>query len=111
MGDEIGSDVFYGNDWPSVATTPDPSAMPAASGDWLTQIAQVGQGLLTWDQQRRLQEINITRAQQGLPPLDASAYGYGVNVGLSPQTRQLLMYGGIALAGYLVLKEMRRGRR
>jgi hypothetical protein len=55
------------------------------------------------DTQRRLLNVQIERARAGLPPLDTSQYGVGVNVGLSPSTIQAILLGGagIALALYL----------
>jgi hypothetical protein len=53
-------------------------------------------------------QLNIARAEKGLPPIDIASYsGIGVNVGLSPATRNLLIYGGIALIAVLFLT---RGR-
>ena len=49
----------------------------------------------------------LERARQGLPPLQPSEYAPAINVGLSPQTRNLLIYGGIALVAVLLLR--RRG--
>lgn len=56
-------------------------------------------------QQKQILDVQVQRAQQGLPPLDASQFAAGVNVGLSPQTLQyiLLGAGGIALALFLGL--------
>jgi hypothetical protein len=48
--------------------------------------------------------INITRAKQGLAPIDcASVVGTNVNVGVSASTLKLLEYGGVALFGLLAL--------
>jgi hypothetical protein len=49
-------------------------------------------------------QLNIERAKNGLPPLDIASYsGIGVNVGLSPETKNLLIYGGIALLAVFFL--------
>lgn len=62
------------------------------------------------DTQRRLLNIQIDRAKKGLAPLDVSQYGMGVNVGLSPQTIQMLMFGGAALiAVYWFSRKNSRG--
>lgn len=59
-------------------------------------------------QQVQLMQLNIERAKNGLPPIDIAAYtGIGVNVGLSPETKNLLIYGGIALVAVFFLT---RGR-
>jgi hypothetical protein len=53
-------------------------------------------------------QLNIERAKGGLPPIDIASYsGIGVNFGLSPETKNLLIYGGIALLAVFFLT---RGR-
>lgn len=54
--------------------------------------------------QRQIIKAQLERASKGLPPLQPSEYAPAVNVGLSPQTRNLLMYGGIALVAVLLLR-------
>lgn len=63
------------------------------------------------DAQRRLLNVQIDRAQRGLPPLNAAQYGAGVNVGLSPDVQRLLMWGGAALIVALVLPSIMRAMR
>ena len=60
------------------------------------------------DTQRRLLNIQIDRARKGLAPLDVSQYGMGVNVGLSPGTIQMIMFGGAALLGVYLLSRRAR---
>lgn len=57
--------------------------------------------------QRQILKTQLERARQGLPPLQPSEYAPAVNVGLSPQTRSLLIYGGLALVAVMLLR--RRG--
>lgn len=57
--------------------------------------------------QRQILKAQLERARQGLPPLQPSEYAPAVNVGLSPQTRNLLIYGGLALVAVMLLR--RRG--
>ncbi|NBQ47013.1 MAG: hypothetical protein EBU33_00950 [Sphingobacteriia bacterium] len=71
--------------------------------DWLT-IAKQGLNLV---QTQQLNQINVARAKQGLPPIDTSRYtGMGVNLGLTPQTQQLVMYGGLALLAVLLINNL-----
>lgn len=71
--------------------------------DWLS-IAKQGLNLV---QTQQLNQINVTRAKQGLPPIDTSRYtGMGVNLGLTPQTQQLVMYGGLALLAVLLINNL-----
>lgn len=78
---------------------------PGQSGatSWLDLL---GKGLTTL-QTYQLNQINVERAKLGLPPIDTSAYtGVGVRVGLSPQTQQLVIYGGLALLAVLVFQSV-----
>jgi len=71
--------------------------------DWL-QIAKQGLNLV---QTQQLNQINVARARQGLPPIDTSRYtGTAVNLGLTPQTQSLIMYGGLALLAVLLINNL-----
>jgi len=71
--------------------------------DWL-QIAKQGLNLV---QVQQLNQINVARARQGLPPIDTSRYtGTAVNLGLTPQTQQLIIYGGLALLAVLLINNL-----
>lgn len=74
---------------------------------------QVVNTLVLADSQRRLLRAQLQRAEQGLPPLDATQYGVGasVNVGISSDTQRMLMIGGAALLAVLLIGPMLRGRR
>lgn len=85
---------------------------PGASSftiDKLLQVgAQFGTALLTFSQQSDINKINLERAKQGLPPLDAAYSGVGVNVGLSPATQRLVIYGGLAALAFLIFNSLTR---
>ena len=75
---------------------------------WIDTLTKLIPALAMTAQQLQLMQLNIERAKNGLPPIDIASYsGVGVNVGLSPATRNLLIYGGIALLAVLILT---RGR-
>jgi hypothetical protein len=75
---------------------------------WIDTLTKLVPALTMTVQQVQLMQLNIERAKNGLPPIDIASYsGVGVNVGLSPATRNLLIYGGIALVAVLLLT---RGR-
>jgi len=72
---------------------------------WYVSAQKIMTGLLMTDQQRRLLNVQIDRAQKGLPPLDLTNYtGVGVRVGIAPQTQQLLIYGGLAFLAVMLLR-------
>lgn len=107
----------------SLVTQP---TVPAGTGDasssWTDTVSKLisawGQYKLT-DQQldtaKQITNINLQRAQQGLSPLpyDASQLGLSptVKVGLTGDTGKLLMYGGFAFVGFLVLNSIMKHRR
>lgn len=78
---------------------------------WWQTATRILSALSLSQQQRELMRINIERARRGEPPLDISQYaGVGVQVGVSPQTQQLLTYGGLALLAFLVFNTLARRR-
>lgn len=75
---------------------------------WIDTLTKLVPALTMTVQQVQLMQLNIERAKSGLPPIDIASYsGIGVNVGLSASTKNLLIYGGIALVAVLFLT---RGR-
>jgi len=71
---------------------------------WTDTWSRISSALLMTVQQYKLIDFNTERAKKGLPPVDIAAYsGVGVNIGLSPSTQQLLLFGGLAVAALLVL--------
>lgn len=73
-----------------------------------TNVSQLATQALTALQTYQLNQINVNRAKQGLPPINTAAYGTGINVGLSADTQKLVMYGGIALLGVLLVNSLTR---
>lgn len=72
---------------------------------WFSALTKLLPAVTMTAQQYQLMQINVKRAEQGLPPIDVAAYsGAGVNVGLSATTRQWLMYGGLAFLAVYLLK-------
>jgi hypothetical protein len=88
----------------------DPTATSFSFDKILDVGAQLGTALLTFSQQSDINKINLERARQGLPPLDAAYTGVGVNVGLSPATQKLVIYGGLAALAFLIFNSMTRGK-
>lgn len=54
-------------------------------------------------QQKQILDVQMDRAKQGLPPLDASQYGVGVSVGLSPEVMKMLMLGALGIGAAIFL--------
>lgn len=79
----------------------------APSESWVQTATRALTGLIMTDAQRRLLNVQLDRAARGLPPLNASQYGLGVNVGLSPETLRVVGFAGLAIAALLIFR--RRG--
>lgn len=93
---------------PGVTNLIDSTGMPGES--WFDTLPRLLTGLIATDQQRKILQIQIDRAKAGLSPLDASQYGMGVNVGLSPDTLSTLKTGGVIIGGILLLTLLKKGR-
>ncbi len=74
---------------------------------WISTISRAMTMVAMADYQRQILKAQLERARRGEPPLQPREYAPAINVGLSPQTRRLLIYGGIALVAVLLLR--RRG--
>jgi hypothetical protein len=113
--------MYLGDD-PSSTDATAGTSLPAPSigQSILNDVTQLVQGFTQFklgQQQlntaQTITQLNIQRAQQGLPPivLDPSATGApGISVGLSQGTQQLLMYGLLG-AGVLMVANMLTKRR
>jgi len=81
-------------------------AMPGE--DTISAVARAVSTVFMTDAQRRLLNVQIQRAQSGLPPLDMSQYGVGVNVGLGADTQKLILIGMGLLAAVLIVPKLIR---
>lgn len=93
----------YVNPWVPTAT-----AQAKISTDSGTNVSQLATQALTALQTFQLNQINVQRAKAGMPPINTAAYGTGINVGLNPQTQQLVIYGGLALLAVLLFNSLSR---
>lgn len=78
---------------------------------WMDALVRLLPAIAATHQQRELLKVQTDRAKAGLPPLDTSTYGLGVRVGLSEDSKQLLIYGGVALVALVALGVLKFGRR
>lgn len=80
------------------------SAEPSIMTDWGNNILDLAKGYLAYDTQKDLLKLNIARAEQGLAPIDPGSIAPQVNVGLSPATQNLAIYGliGVGLIAALM---------
>jgi hypothetical protein len=105
----VGWDEVGAYDTPtSVAVSPDQVPADAqTSSDWTTALPQIVGAVTQWDMARQLNELNLQRVQQGLPPITAQEVTPGVNVGLSSQTQTLVLIGLAVIVGLVVF--MKKG--
>jgi len=87
------------------------AASQTAGESWVDSLAKLLPVLATTYQQKKLLEVQMQRASQGMPPLDVSAYAPGVRVGLTDDTTKLLVIGGAVLLGVLLLPHITRAMR
>jgi hypothetical protein len=93
---------------PTVTTKIGEQAMPGES--WVDTLQRLMPILATTVQQRQILNAQMERARQGLPPLDATQYGVGVSVGLSPETQRMLMFAALGIGGVLLFMALRKRR-
>lgn len=80
--------------------------------DTINSVAQtLAQAYLTKEQidaQKKILSLNISRAQQGLPPIDSNMPGYGlqpsIGVEIGDKTQELMKYAMYGLGAFLVLR-------
>jgi len=73
------------------------------STDWGKKIMDIVSSVIPLYQQKELFQLQLKRAEMGLPPIDPATMAPTVNVGVSPQIQQL---GYLALFGFLGLGVM-----
>ncbi len=98
--------MFFGDTSNTQTNDAGAPASTAAPTPWYQQLITLAQGALTVDQQQKLNNINIQRASQGLPAIDASQYASGVQVGLSSGTQNTLLIGVGILAAALIIPKL-----
>jgi hypothetical protein len=82
----------------------DTSTSPGWLQNLITGITQYKVGQQQLDAISQVNQINIQRAAAGLPPIPVPQLGSpSVNVGLSPDVQNLLIYGGIGILGLMAL--------
>jgi hypothetical protein len=100
--DSGGWKKFLEQYFPGLPAKIDQTQTPSES--WIDTLVKLVPAITMTAQQQQLMQLNIERAKKGLPPVDIASYtGIGVNVGLSPDTKNLLIFGGIALVAVFFL--------
>lgn len=113
----VGNDLVSGDELSLDGSAYQPSIMEIAPGasdlvsasqapgeSWMDTLTRILPSLVATYQQKEILKVQIARANAGLPPLDASQYGLGLTVGISPDIKNMLMIGGIALIAVIALR-------
>lgn len=68
---------------------------------WGNSLLDLAKGWMQYDMQRDLLQVNLARAERGLPPISSSSIAPQVNVGVSPEMQNLsyIAVGGLLLVG------------
>jgi hypothetical protein len=110
----IDTSTFTAPDMSAVsAVTPaaDPIAAGGSSGGWADTFAKVASPIIQGAEQIQLFNVQLARAQHGLPPLNTSQLrvpGVPLNVGLNLGSSGIwIVGGGLALLAYLFLGRRR----
>lgn len=72
-----------------------------------SSLTQGAKELVTAYNSFQLQQINIQRAQKGLPALNPAAYSPQVGLNLAPGTMNAIMYAALGLGAIMLLKRSR----
>jgi len=100
--------MFFGDASNTSTNDAGAPAATAAPTPWYDQLIHLAEGYLTVDQQQKLNNLNIQRAQQGLPAISTDQYASGVQVGLTSSTQNTILIGvGILAAAYFLPKLFR----
>ena len=121
-------DAYY--NWGELVSEPPGSesvaiAAPTASmGDWFSSFLtpaigaakDIGVAYMGYQTQQDINALNLERARRGQAPLSASYVQamqpqVGVNVGLSAQSKQLLLYGALGLGAMFAVSQFTKSRR
>jgi hypothetical protein len=96
---------------PPIATgesTSSPTLTPAGTAQLVTALTSAGQAIVTGVNNQTVFNAQLSRAEQGLPPLNTSAYGLtgsGITSALTDPTTLLMIAGGIGLLVFLSSKK------
>lgn len=93
----------FGQTDPTVAATV--TQGPAPSG-WIANISELAKVYLTTRAQKKMWDLQIKQAAQGGPPLDLTQYQPGISVDVGTRTKNLLLWGAVALGAVVLLPRL-----
>lgn len=76
---------------------------------WIDSLTRLLPVIAATYQQREILQIQLERARNGLPPINANEFAAGVQVGVTPDLQKMLLIGGVALVAVIWFASKRRG--
>lgn len=87
----------------------DAASTPSPLSDWAKALSEILAPISGAYAQKQCIDVNIKRAEMGLPPIDcANMTAPTVNVGVTPEVKQMGMIAALAFAGVLFLMLRKR---
>jgi hypothetical protein len=114
MGQEVSPAAQLGLVAPDTPDAPATIEQPKSVFDqFVTSVTKAAAAILPLAQQQKVLNLQLKRAQAGLPPLNVGAYidpNQGFNVGLGAGTQKTLLYLGGGLAAAWILTRVLKHR-
>lgn len=92
---------------PPLTEPPIDGAPVDTTPSWITGALDLFKSGVTVYNQQKILDANVARARQGLPPINTASIAPTVNVGVSPEIKNMLIMGAGALALIFLLKRKR----
>lgn len=94
----------------AVVTSTDTAVVQAAveSPSWFDKLLEAAKVAGAYMTTRDLTKLNMERVKQGKEPISMDSIAPQVNVGMSPETRTLVIYGAVGLGALILLNTMKR---
>lgn len=77
---------------------------PVVKGSWADRILSAAEKIIPTVYQYRTMEMQLKRAERGLPPIKTASIAPTAKVEVGDQTRKLIVWGGVGLGSLIVLK-------
>lgn len=106
---------FYFGETPTMYLSAEPSIKPAEKPKWYETAFTTAVGIYQQKQAlKQAQQENALRMQQGLPPISTSEikrqFAPQVEVGISPQVRNILLFGGLGAGAFVFINMLQKRR-
>ncbi len=80
------------------------AAPPAVKESWADRILSAAEKIIPTIYQYRTMEMQLKRAEKGLPPIETADIAPTAKIEVGGQTRRLIIWGGVGLGSLVLLK-------